>query len=216
MFIDFDKKWFWKKFINFVKKKKSSSSWKKVQWFWKIVYRFWKEFINFEKKFMDLKKNHQFLKNTSSILKNKFLDFEKKFIGFEKEFTNLKRFIRFWLKKVKEIGKDHAFNKEKKEKKRSNKGEKGTEKRKKIKRRKKMKMNTSDVVVRLVTAAYVEWRSCGFKSHPHASFYCRMPRNTTAAGFVPRVLRKVTLSLGKFSPPRVHTSYHRSGKALTR
>src|SRR5215216_1195329 len=36
-----------------------------------------------------------------------------------------------------------------------------------------------------------------------------------AAGFMPGVLRKVTLSLGAFSPLRVHTSYNRSGKALT-
>ena len=36
-----------------------------------------------------------------------------------------------------------------------------------------------------------------------------------AIGSMPGVLRKVTLSLGAFSPPRVQTSYHRSGKALT-
>ena len=36
-----------------------------------------------------------------------------------------------------------------------------------------------------------------------------------AIGFMPCVLRKVTLSLGAFSPPRVHTSYHQRGKALT-
>ena len=35
-----------------------------------------------------------------------------------------------------------------------------------------------------------------------------------AAGFMPGVLRKATLSLGAFSPPRVQTSCHRSGKAL--
>ena len=35
------------------------------------------------------------------------------------------------------------------------------------------------------------------------------------AGFMPGVLRKVTLSLGAFSPPRVQTSCHQSEKALT-
>ena len=35
-----------------------------------------------------------------------------------------------------------------------------------------------------------------------------------ATGFTPDVLRKVTLSLGAFSPPKIQTSYHQSGKAL--
>ena len=39
---------------------------------------------------------------------------------------------------------------------------------------------------------------------------------TIAVGVTPSVLRKVTLSLGAFSPPRVQTSCHQSGKALTR